>query len=165
MKSLIVKGMVIIGIIAMVGQAHAVEVQELSDAELEEISAGNFLEMIEGLIDQTVGLADQTAALVSSGAALENIHAVNSATSVLTNLNCNVVASGDMLNINSDEVINQAVSTTNILSLSGSTQALLCALVNVNAVNSATCVQTNFNYNVTADSITSTNRATVINSQ
>ena len=152
MKSLIV----IIGIILLIGHPLAAQPQQLSDAELEAVSAGAFLDfdMFEQMLGDMMLLADT--------GTLANINAINSAVLVQSNFNVNEIGSGEITNTNSKELINQIASSNNTLTLSDSAQSSLSALSNINAVNSAVVVQSNFNFNV--DSCTNTNTATVINS-
>lgn len=153
----LIKGIVIIGIVLLVSPLYAVECQRLSDAELEAVSAGKFLDldMMAGMIEEMMG---KMIALAGTGT-LVNINALNSATEVWTSFNSNVE---EVVEINSHNAINQAAGSSNILTISDSAQDSLQALININAVNSATVVQTNFNSNV--GSVTTTNTATVINS-
>ncbi|MDP8230303.1 MAG: hypothetical protein P9L93_04280 [Candidatus Gorgyraea atricola] len=157
MKSAILKGIVIIGIILLIGHPLAAQPQQLSDAELEQVSAGAFMDF--DMFEQMLG----DMMLLAEAGTLANINAINSATLVQSNFNVNEIGSGEIVNINTAEVINQIASSNNTLTLSDSAQSSLTALANINAVNSAVVVQSNFNFNV--DSCTNTNTATVINTR
>ncbi|MDP8229620.1 MAG: hypothetical protein P9L93_00785 [Candidatus Gorgyraea atricola] len=166
MKSLIRITIVIVGVIFLSHYAYPAQSQRLSDAELDQIIAGKpgpqgLVEMVENMTD---GLTSGLMGLVDIGT-LANINEVDSATLVQSNMN---VCTGDMCkaippNLNEATVINEMGTTANTLNLSGNSQSELIALANINAVNSATVVQSNFNVNV--ESATNTNTATVINSR
>lgn len=162
MKNLIIISIIVGGLIFLPGKAFAAQAEKLTNAELDQVTAGNFLEMIDQLVEQIV----EQSVVLADASTLVNINELNSSTLVQSRFNVpsNVEEDlGGIVNINSAEVTNKVGNATNILNISDFAQTSLQALVNINAVNSATVVQSNFNFNV--GSVTSINEATVTNTR
>lgn len=156
MKSLLI-AILLIGVVFLPTEGFASHAQELTDAELDQVNAGDFLEILDRVIEFSMMLATTTP--------LEDMVCINeaySATVVTNNIFFGTEEGGyEVVNSNFAEVTNDIGNSVNGLSISGLSQSELQALVNINSINSATVVQNNLNFNVT--SATNTNTAIVTN--
>lgn len=119
------------------------------------------------------GISNDTNKLLLSGSsqrslkALSNLNTVDSANSVQTNIAVNALSgsqanTAEVINKPRTIVIQRKPNPVNILNISGDSQRSLSALSNLNTVDSANSVQTN--YAVSSGNIGNNNDATVTNS-
>ena len=156
MKTLLI-AILLIGVMSLPTQSFASHAQQLTDAELDQVKAGDFLEILDRVIDYSMILATTV-----PEADLVNLNEAYSATVVTNNIFFGTEEGGyEVINSNSAELINDIGNGVNYLDVSGLSQSELQALVNVNSINSASVIQNNLNFNVM--SATNINSAVVTN--